>query len=330
MGWGFGQTPAHILQKALQGLALMADPSNPKHAEGIGIVQRKFVRMTDILYQKKEGDEASARSLQLVTEISHSTFLLDGLNQMVNFPVEQRKQFTIIFTGCLACQIGTEYPIEVWILRNQHVFNILLNFYEHPELAVHAGEMLRLCAHHAPLAKALLMPERLDRLFPFFSVPHFDVAADSFATFRELILKSPIGVKEFIPNNIPQIIQRLHATLDENNYAACRQSLKLIYEIIDEIECFKRAYLGNEQNLIVMMKLMSSQYKNISIEAFNIFKLFVKCQDKTQSVKKILTANSDKLIAFINTLLDGNEDLQPEKDYLIVQLGVLREGQSTS
>jgi len=323
MGW-FSQSPAHIVQKAREGLALMADTANPKHSEGLGLVQRKFVRMTDILYQKKEGDEASARLLQLVTEIGHTSFLLDGLNQMVNLPVEQRKQFTIIFTGCLACQTGSEFPIEKWILRNPRVLDILLGFYEHPELAVHAGEMLRLCAHHPPLAKALLMPERLDRLFPFFSVPHFDVSADSFATFRELILNSADSA-QYVANNIQQIIDRLHSTLDENNYAACRQSLKLIGEIVSSFQCFREAYLHDEKNLIVMMKLMSSQYKNISMEAFHVFKLFVACEEKPEPIVKILTANAKKLITFIHTLLDGIEDseLQEEKEFLLLQLGML-------
>ena len=325
MSWFQGRMkPSRIVEKAIAGLALLSNPQDPKHGEALGIIEKNFARMTEILYKKKEGDEASSRALQLVTEISHTEFLLNGLNAMYDLPVEQRKQFTIIFTGSLAHQTGSEYPVMKWIQRTPRVLDLLLGFYEHPELAVSAGEMLRLCAHHAPLARQLLSPERLDRLFSFFSVSHFDVSADSFATFRELILNSPVA-EDYLRQNVQTVIDRLHATLDENNYAACRQSLKLIGEIVSTFPNFRDEYLHNEKNLITMMQLMSSSYKNISMEAFHVFKLFVACDEKPEPVLRILRANASKLIEFIHQLLDGieDQDLQSEKDYLLMQLGIL-------
>ena len=74
------------------------------------------------------------------------------------------------------------------------------------------------------------------------------------------------------------------------------------------------------------MKLMSSSYKNIQMEAFDVFKLFVARQDKPEPILKILRANATKLITFIHDLLDGAEDqeVQNEKDFLLTQLAMLQ------
>jgi calcium binding protein 39 len=320
--------PNKIVSKAID--ALTAFASHPPLAENkreelLAVINKNFSRMTDILYKKKEGDDASSRALQLVSEIGHDDFVAKGLDALPLFPVEQRKQFTIIFTGAIAHQVNGEFPVAIWVQRNTRALDALLGFYNYPDLAVCAGEMLRLCVRHAALAKLLLAPERLDRLFSHFTVAHFDVSADSFATFRELILKAP-QAEDWLRENTQQVIDRLHATLVETNYAACRQSLKLIGEILCQFTGnFQEVYLTDEKNLIIMMKLMVSTYKNISMEAYHIFKLFVARSDRPETITKILRTNSKKLIEFIHGLLDASEDeeLQKEKEFLLVELGML-------
>jgi len=320
--------PSRIVAKAIGGLTeykKACETNDPKKEEFLEIINKNFNRMTEILYKKKEGEEASSRALQLVTEISHTDFILLGLKTLALLPVEQKKQFTIIFTGSIAHQTGSEFPLAIYVQRNPEILDILLRFYDVPELAVSAGEMLRLCARHESLARQLLTDAKLDILFSYFNVSHFDVSADSFATYRELILCSPCG-GDYIQNNGQNVIERLHSTLNESNYAACRQTLKLIGEIICQYPAFQHMYLTDEKNLVVIMKLMSSQYKNISLEAFHIFKLFVATEEKTEAVIAILRKNSDKLIEFIQDILDGIEEpeLQKEKDFLVMELAFLK------
>ena len=319
--------PAVIVSKAINALKEFrtSQQTEARHEELLKIINKNFTRMTDILYKKKEGDEASARALQLVVDITHTNFITLGLKCMILLPVEERKQFTIIFTGSITHQTGSEYPIAIWIQRKPKTLKILIDFYHHPELAICAGEMLRLCVRYEPLANYLLTEECLNTLFSFFAVPHFDVSADSFATFRELMLKAP-QAKEYLQNNSQNIIDRLHNALDETNYASCRQCLKLIGELAGEYECFKNVYLSNDQNLIKMMKLMSSSYQNISLEAFHVFKLFVVYDKKPEAVVRILRANADKLVEYIHDLLQSNQDqeIEREKEHLIVQLQTIK------
>jgi calcium binding protein 39 len=89
---------------------------------------------------------------------------------------------------------------------------------------------------------------------------------------------------------------------------------------------FERRYLADEKNLIVMMKLMVSSYKNISMEAFHVFKHFFAPAEKPEPILKILRLNAEKLIGFIQDLLSGidDEETQSEEDFLIAQLEALR------
>jgi calcium binding protein 39 len=318
----FQMKPSRIVVKACEALSALA-PSlpDPKRDELVATINKNFSRMTDILYKRKEGDEASSRAIQLVIDISKSELITSGFRTLPMLPVEQRKQFTNIFTGSIALQVGPNFPVAVWVQQHPDTLNSLLRFYAHPELAVCAGEMLRICTKYEPLARLMWAPDRLDLLFSHFSVPHFDVSADSFATFRELVLNAP-HAEVFLQEHKQTIIDRLHETLVETNYAPCRQSLKLIGELIMAFPDFQETYLSDEKNLINVMKLMVSNYKNIAMEAFHIFKLFVVADAKTEPVVKILANNAQKLLGFIDDLLAGIDDgeLQQEKGVLIAIL----------
>lgn len=306
MSWFTRKKPAKIVSKAIEALETFhRDPS--KSDEMHKIIKKNFTRMTEILYKRKEGDEASQTALQLVSEISNTQFIKLGLDCMYQLPVEERKQFSNIFTGSITHKTANEYPIVRWILKNKEILDTLIDFYEYPELAICAGEMLRLCLKHDEIAKMFLNKENIVKLFSFFTVPHFDVSSDSFATFHELILKSPVA-KEFLRDNSQLIIDELNKTLDDANYAACRQSLKLIGEMLSIHQDYKEKYLKDEHNLIIIMKLMSSSYHNISIESVDLFRLFVEDSNKPEPIVRIIATNISKLKDFINGLLETIED----------------------
>lgn len=284
-------------------------------------IQNQFSQMNDILFVKKDDN----LSIELINYISNSAFIFVGFSNLLNLTVEERKQFTIIFTGSISQHDNDgKYPVADFIKRNVIIIDTLLGFYERPELAVSTGEMLRLCVKHEELADELFKSNRIDKLFSYFSAPNFDISADSFATFRFLLLNAP-QAEEYLKNNSNFIIEKLYSTLDEDNYAGCRQTLKLIGEIIIKYQSFQDIYLQDQENLMVIMDLMTSKYHNISMEAFHVFKLFVVNENKTEPILKILRANADKLIPYIDDLLGDtdDEDLKVEKHYLLMQLKLL-------
>lgn len=58
------------------------------------------------------------------------------------------------------------------------------NSYEHQEIALNCGTMLRECARYEALAKIMLHSEEFFNFFRYVEVSTFDIASDAFSTFK--------------------------------------------------------------------------------------------------------------------------------------------------
>jgi calcium binding protein 39 len=313
--------PTRVVAKAAASVLAITAGADDTYEKPLATLTKNLDRMTDLLYRHAHGGEPNSCAVRLVAKISEADFIplvLDSFNLILP---EQRRQFTHIFTACMALQVGSAFPGLGCVSSHPDCVDRIMRLCDRPELSVYAGEMLRVCTKHEPLARMLHAPERLDRLLTHCAAPCFDVATDSFATFRELILNSPIS-DVYIKNNCQAIIDRLHGTLVGTNYAPCRQTLKLIGELIMAFEDFQNAYLTDEKNLITMMKLMLSPYRNISMEAFHIFRLFVVRENVPEPIVRILRKNSEKLAQLVQHLLDqiDDDEIQREKELLLETL----------
>lgn len=56
--------------------------------------------------------------------------------------------------------------------------------YEHQEIALNCGTMLRECARYEALAKIMLYSEDFFNFFRYVEVSTFDIASDAFSTFK--------------------------------------------------------------------------------------------------------------------------------------------------
>lgn len=56
--------------------------------------------------------------------------------------------------------------------------------YEHQEIALNCGTMLRECARYEALAKNMLYSEDFYNFFRYVEVSTFDIASDAFSTFK--------------------------------------------------------------------------------------------------------------------------------------------------
>jgi calcium binding protein 39 len=233
---------------------------------------------------------------------------------------ELRCQFTNIFSGLIAFQTGTECQITILIQRNPNILDTLISFYDKIELACCAGEMIRVCIKQLNLAKLMRDTNRITKLSSFFIAAHFDVSSDSIKTFEQLILISPSS-DEFLISNYELVFQLIHSACDEPHYAACRSLLKLLHAIILQFPAVRDFYTTNEKNLIIIMKLMSSQYQQLRLDAYHVFKYFILQENKPQPVEKILMGNAKQLIGFMNEHLQSDDrDLIEEKNTLISNL----------
>ena len=92
-------------------------------------IQNQFSQMNDILFVKKDDN----LSIELINYISNSAFIFVGFSNLLNLTVEERKQFTIIFTGSISQHDNDgKYPVADFIKRNVIIIYTLLGFYERP------------------------------------------------------------------------------------------------------------------------------------------------------------------------------------------------------
>lgn len=66
----------------------------------------------------------------------------------------------------------------------QHEISYDNSRYEHQEIALICGMMLRECARYEALAKIMLYSEDFYNFFRYVEVSTFDIASDAFSTFK--------------------------------------------------------------------------------------------------------------------------------------------------
>jgi len=175
------------------------------------------------------------------------------------------------------------------------------------------------------LAKLLLTTSNFIPFFGLIQDTNFDIASNSFTTFKEILTKHKTLVASFLDANYDQIFEHYKELLNSSNYVTKRTSLKLLGELLLDRTNFHvmTKYIAQASNLKLMMNLLRDPSKNIQFEAFHVFKVFVANPKKPQSVLDILVKNKAALISYLtNFHNDKSEDDQfmEEKQYLIRQI----------
>lgn len=170
-----------------------------------------------------------------------------------------QKYFSRLCKGKLAkkktCVEILQFGVQFYILTHTR--------YEHQDIALNCGTMLRECARYEALAKILLYSEDFYNFFKFVEVSTFDIASDAFSTFKarfklidlynyiriwlcaeirnnchcysitqELLTKHKILCAEFLEANYDKVFAHYQGLLNSENYVTRRQSLKLLGELL--------------------------------------------------------------------------------------------------
>jgi len=317
---GAAKKKPRALSEARSALAALAALSNSssgtKRGELMDALHRGYARMTNKLFDVK--DQSASKTVRLVTETLKSDFIPLSFQLLPSFSINCRKQFTYIFTGITAFQVNNASLVAGWVRQHESVIDQLISFFARPDLASCAGEILRIMVAYESLARLLWNSERFDALVRYATDPHMAVWTESFATLRELLLNAP-RADIFLHEYHQRMIERLHGILDENNYGPCREGLRLLHDIMMSFPEFQPVYVCSEQNLMVIMRLMSSKYRSIALDAFHVFKMFVLAPERPPMVLAILRRNVQTLIDFMEDIFrdSDDEEAQREKDALV-------------
>ena len=140
--------------------------------------------------------------------------------------------------------------------ENWEILKILFYSYEHQEVALNCGTMLRECARYEALAKIILYSDDFYKFFEYVEVSTFDIASDAFSTFKvgqlnwnimyevdkftvnycrnlqELLTRHKLLSAEFLEANYDKVFNHYQQLLNSENYVTRRQSLKLLGELL--------------------------------------------------------------------------------------------------
>jgi len=231
------------------------------------------------------------------------------------------------------------------------------------DVALHCGSMYRSTLRHPKLfAQLISKPYSELFIYPFLDSfgPHsnFEVSSDGLETLRLIMHPSSGGiavpslsitspstmvtspselentmeglVASYLDTEFEDIfMKRFNLNLlnsDKANYITRRVSLQILSAVLLTRTNYKVMikYISNRSNLKTIMMLLRDSSAHITLEAFNVFKIFVANPTKPDEIIRILADNKVKLVKYLTGLHQekeaNDEQFRDEKALVIVTL----------
>nr|CAG4638490.1 EOG090X07E2 [Cyclestheria hislopi] len=307
------KSPAEVV-KALKEAVASLEKGDKKLEKAQEDVSKNLVLIKNMLYGTADSEpQTDIVMAQLSQELYNSGLLVQLIQNLARIDFEGKKDVAQIFNNILRRQIGTRSPTVEYICTKPDLLFTLVRGYEHQEIALNCGTMLRECARYEALAKILLYSDDFYNFFKYVEVSTFDIASDAFSTFKELLTKHKILCAEFLEANYDKVFAHYQGLLNSENYVTRRQSLKLLGELLLDRHNFTvmTRYISNPDNLKLMMNMLKEKSRNIQFEAFHVFKVFVANPNKPKPILDILLRNQEKLVDFLTKFhTDRSEEEQ--------------------
>ncbi|KPI44705.1 Conidiophore development protein hymA [Cyphellophora attinorum] len=168
------------------------------------------------------------------------------------------------------------------------------------------------------------------QFFQWINKSSFEVSADAFTTFRDLLTKHKPLTSQYLTTNYDLFFGSYFNTtlLLSTSYVTKRQSIKLLGELLLDRTNYvvMTTYVASGDNLKLTMNLLKDDRKMVQYEAFHVFKVFVANPNKSDEVKRILIKNKGRLLKFLPSFLEGRTDddqFLDEKSFLLRQIELL-------
>ncbi|KAI0539156.1 Mo25-like protein [Xylaria digitata] len=353
-GRGRSRTNTIDLSKQAKEHVLKLDgPGGPAKAEELA----RVLNQTKLILQGVPEYESTPEQVySLVTGLIEEDLLFLLAQNLHRLPFEARKDTQVIFSYVFRFRPPTASPKTdpvalSYVVKNRpEVLLELCRGYEHKESATPAGSVLREVLKSEAAAAIILYDDgeqpgsslkgvtAIDRerpqtgsgvfwrFFDWIDKSSFEVAADAFTTFRELLTKHKELVPRYLAVNFELFFDKYNSILvQSNSYVTKRQSIKLLGEILLDRSNYNvmTAYVDRGEHLKICMNLLRSDRKMVQYEGFHVFKVFVANPHKSIAVQKILLMNRDKLLSFLSHFLEDRTDDEQfidEREFLIKQI----------
>ncbi|RMJ28273.1 Conidiophore development protein hymA [Aspergillus sp. HF37] len=167
------------------------------------------------------------------------------------------------------------------------------------------------------------------KFFGWIDKGSFEVSADVFTTFRNILLNNKPVTTGYVEMNFELFFTRFNESLIKSeSYVTKRQSTKLLGEILLDRAYYRVmiAYVARWDNLKLCMTLLKDDQKMIQYEGFHVFKVFVANPNKSMEVQRLLINNRQRLLKFLPRFLEDRTDddqFNDEKSFLLRQIQLL-------
>ncbi|XP_060190036.1 putative MO25-like protein At5g47540 isoform X3 [Lycium barbarum] len=312
--------PADVVRRVrllLEAVDSLDDNVDPKRFDKMQELDTLLHEMKSILYGSNECEPAVEACAQLTQEFFRDNTLRLIIVCLPKLNLEARKDATRIVANLQRQPVNSRLIASDYLEANTDLMDHLVSGYDDPSLALHYGAMLRECIRHQVVARYVLKSEHMKKFFDHMQIPEFDVAADATATFKELMTRHKSTVAEFLFENYDWFFPEFNAKLLESaNYITRRQAIKLLGDILLDRSnsAVMTRYVSSKDNLRILMNLLREASKNIQLDAFHVFKLFVANRNKPSDIINIIVANRSKLLRFFASFRIDKEDEQFEAD----------------
>ncbi|CAN6459933.1 unnamed protein product [Victoria cruziana] len=310
------RTPAEIVRQARDLLVyadLHSESRDAKKEEKMADLSKHIRELKCILYGNSEAEPVAEACAQLTQEFFKDNTLRLLIVCLPKLNLEARKDATQVVANLQRQQVHSRLIACDYLESNKDLMDILVSGYENMDIALHYGAMLRECIRHQSIARYVLESEHIKKFFDYIQLPNFDIASDASATFKELLTRHKSTVAEFLNKNFDWFFAEYNSKLLESpNYITRRQAVKLLGDILlDRANVLVMVrYVNSKDNLRILMNLLRESSKNIQLEAFHVFKVFVANQNKPADIVNILITNRDKLLRFFS-------DFKPDKGKIL-------------
>lgn len=208
----------------------------------------------------------------------------------------------------------------------------LLHGYSNPDIALNCGSMLRECIKYEAVASNILHSPDFFVFFDTYLITEsFDIASDSFSTFRDLLTRHAGIVAEYLnpeKDSYELFFKKYEELILSDAYVTIRQALKLIGELLLDRTNYATMmkYINDMRNLRLIMNMLRINKESIQYEAFHVFKVFVANPKKEVGIATMLFQNKEKIILFLKDFCKDRDDEQfnDEKSLLISTLKKLK------
>lgn len=325
------RTPAELVRQTRDLLIyvdLNGNTRDAKREDKMAELSKLIRELKSILYGNNEAEPVPEACAQLTQEFFKENTLRLLITCLPKLNLEARKDATQVVANLQRQQVHSRLIASDYLEANRDILDTLIMGYENMDLALHYGAMLRECIRHQSIARYVLESEYMRKFFDFIELPNFDIASDASATFKELLTRHKSTVAEFLSKNYDWFCAEFNEKLlSSANYITKRQAIKLLGEMLLDRSnsVVMMRYVSSKDNLMILMNLLRESSKNIQIEAFHVFKLFVANQSKPAEIITILVTNRNKLLRLLGDFkLDKeNEEFETDKAQVMKEIASL-------